>query len=253
MIRYKNKKQIDGIRESCRMLCAMYRELAPLVKPGVETLELDAWARRWIEKSGGVPAFLGYGPRKHPFPRTLCISVNDEVIHGIPSKRKLREGDLAGIDCGIIYNGFVSDKSITFEIGKVSAEASALNRTTRECLYRGIAAARVGKRLHDIGRAVSAHAAAAGCGVVRDFCGHGVGFEIHEDPSVSNCPGEGPNPRLREGMVLAIEPMINAGTGEVEVLDDNWTVVSADGSLSAHWEHTVAIFADRTEILTEDE
>jgi methionyl aminopeptidase len=233
------------------MLAAMYIELAPLVQSGVETIELDHWAQNWIKHAGGKPAFLGYGPRGNPFPGALCISVNNEVIHGIPSKRRLRSGDLVGIDSGIILNGYVSDKTETFEVGKVTDEAHILNTVTRECLYKGIAAAKAGDRLHAIGRAVEAHAAEHNYGVVWQYCGHGVGLDVHEDPSVSNCPDDGPNPRMRHGMVLAIEPMINLGTAEVEILDNDWTVVTADGKISSHWEHTVAIFDDHTEILTE--
>jgi methionyl aminopeptidase len=252
MIRYKNTRQIEGIRESCKLLSAMYRELAPLVVSGVETIELDRWARDWIKKAGGKPAFLGYGPKKNPFPGALCISVNEEVIHGIPSKRKLREGDIVGIDSGIILGGFVSDKSVTYEIGTVRPETRKLNAVTRECLYKGIEAAKAGERLHKIGRAVHDHARAHNFGVVWQYCGHGVGFDVHEDPSVSNSPDEGPNPRMRNGLVLAIEPMINLGTGDVELLDDDWTVVTADRKVSAHWEHTIVIFDDHTEILTGD-
>jgi len=250
MIRLKNEKQIDGIRKSCHMLSAMFRELIPLVKPGMETLEIDHWVRAWIKNSGGRPVFLGVGSRKNPFPASICISINDEVIHGIPSKRKILNGDLVSLDCGIDLDGYVSDQAITLEAGKVSAEAQRLNTVTRECLYAGIRAARAGDRLLQIARSVHEHAIAAGFGVVHQFCGHGVGFELHEDPQVTNIP-RGPNPKLCGGMVLALEPMINAGTGDVEVLEDGWTVVTADSGLSAHWEHTIAIFQDHTEILTE--
>ncbi|MDR0527549.1 MAG: type I methionyl aminopeptidase [Spirochaetaceae bacterium] len=251
MIRYKNAKQIEGIRESCAMLCAMFKELVPLVKPGIETIALDKWAQNWISKAGGKPAFLGYGPSENPFPAALCISVNEEVIHGIPSKRKLKSGDLVGIDAGITYNGFVSDKAVTLEVEQVSPEAHRLNIVTKECLYKAVAAAKAGGRIHQIGHAVSNHAKAAGFGVVREFCGHGVGFEIHEDPQVSNTAHDGPNPRMREGMVLAIEPMLTMGDSAIEILNDSWTVVTRDAKPSAHWEHTIAIFSDHTEILTE--
>lgn len=250
MIRYKNEKQIEGIRQSCKLLALMYEEMLPLVLPGTETIDLDRWAQRWIKAHGGKPAFLGYGPRDNPFPAALCISINEEVIHGIPSRRKIKSGDLVSIDSGIDLGGFISDKSVTFEAGRVSPVLQKLNAVTRECLCKGIEAAKAGSRLFAIGRAVEAHAAAAGYGIVHQFCGHGVGLAVHEDPSVSNCPRGGPNPMLREGMVLAIEPMINLGTGDVELLDDDWTVVTADGKPSAHWEHTIAIFSDRTEILT---
>jgi len=235
------------------MLSAMYRELIPLVKPGVETIEIDRWAQAWIRKAGGSPAFLEVHDtrmKQMPYPAAVCISLNNEVIHGIPSKRKITEGDLVSLDCGIILDGCYSDQAITLEAGRVSAEAHKLSIVTRECLYAGIRAARAGDRLLQIAQAVHSRAIAAGFGVVHQFCGHGVGLDLHEDPQVTNVP-RGPNPKLRGGMVLAIEPMINAGTGDVDVLEDGWTVVTADNRLSAHWEHTIAIFPDRTEILTE--
>ncbi|MDR0568073.1 MAG: type I methionyl aminopeptidase [Spirochaetaceae bacterium] len=250
MIRLKNEKQIDGIRTSCRMLSSMFRELMPLVVPGVETRELDHWTRKWIEKAGGKPAFLKYGPNSNPYPAAICISINEEVIHGIPSKRKIADGDLVSLDCGIELGGFISDQAVTVEAGKVNDAVRKLNHVTRECLYRGIEAAKAGDRLLQIARAVHSHAVAHGYGVVHQFCGHGVGFDLHEDPPVSNNP-RGPNPRMIGGFVIAIEPMINLGTGDVAILNDGWTVVTADSKASAHWEHTVAIFKDRTEILTE--
>jgi methionyl aminopeptidase len=250
MIRLKNAKQIEGIRSSCRMLSAMYRELIPLVKPGVETLEIDHWTRNWIKRAGGKPAFLGYGPKKNPFPAAICISINNVVIHGIPSKRRIQEGDLVSLDCGIVLDGYFSDQAISLEAGKVSGAVHQLNVVTRECLYKGIEAARAGERLLQIARAVEGHALAHGYGVVRDYCGHGVGLSLHEDPQVSNYP-HGPNPRMNNGLVIAIEPMINMGKADVRLLDDDWTVVTADGQVSAHWEHTVAIFDGQTEILTE--
>jgi methionyl aminopeptidase len=227
----------------------MYQELIPLVKPGVITAELDQWARAWIKKAGGKPAFLGYGNPKNPFPGALCISINEEVIHGIPAKRRIAEGDLVSIDSGIDLDGYISDQAITIEAGKVSSEAHRLNTITRECLYKGIEAAKAGNRVLQISRAIYKHATEAGYGVVQQFCGHGVGLELHEDPQIPNKP-HGPNPRMTTGFVIAIEPMINLGTGDVEVLDDEWTIVSADRKLSAHWEHTIAIFKDHTEILT---
>jgi methionyl aminopeptidase len=252
MIRLKNEKQIDGIRKSCKMLSAMYRELIPLVKPGVETIELDRWVQSWIKKAGGKPVFLGYRQQKNhsPYPAAICISINDEVIHGIPSKRRIHEGDLVGLDCGIELGGFISDQAISIEAGKVSKEVHELNVTTRECLYCGIAAVKAGDRLLQIARAVESHAKSHGYGIVREYCGHGVGFELHEDPQVPNLP-RGPNPRMGNGMVFAIEPMINLGTGKVEVAEDTWTVLTADNKISAHWEHTVAIFQNKTEILTD--
>ncbi|MDR0876620.1 MAG: type I methionyl aminopeptidase [Treponema sp.] len=250
MIRLKNEKQIEGIRTSCKMLGVMYRELIPLVKSGVETLEIDKWVQNWIKRAGGKPAFLGYGPKNNPFPAGICISINNEVIHGIPSKRRIREGDLVSLDCGINLGGFISDQAVSVEVGKVSPAVHTLNVTTRECLYKGIEAAKAGERLLQIARAVQGHALLKGYGVVHQFCGHGVGLDVHEDPQVPNVP-HGGNPRMMGGMVIAIEPMVNIGSGDVEILEDGWTVVTADDAWSAHWEHTIAIFRDHTEILTD--
>jgi methionyl aminopeptidase len=251
VIRLKNEKQIDGIRASCKLLSAMYRELIPLVKPGVQTIEIEKWTREWIRKAGGKPVFLGYGPKSNPYPASICISINEEVIHGLPSRRRIEEGDLVSLDCGINLGGFISDQAVSLEAGKVKSGIHALNMTTRECLYKGIEAAKAGDRLLQISRAVEQYARGRGYGVVHQFCGHGVGFELHEDPQVPNVP-HGPNPRMTGGFVLAIEPMINMGTGEVRILEDGWTVVTADNKPSAHWEHTLAIWKDHTEILTED-
>jgi methionyl aminopeptidase len=250
VIRLKNEKQIDGIRKSCKMLSAMYRELIPLVKPGVKTIDIDMWVQDWIKRAGGKPVFLGYTPRKKPFPSAICISINDEVIHGIPSSRRIQNGDLVSLDCGIELDGYVSDQAVSIEAGNVTNEVQKLNRITCESLYKGIAAVKAGDRLLQIARAVEGHIKPHGYGIVKDFCGHGVGFELHEAPYVPNTP-HGANPKMKNGMVFAIEPMINMGTYKVEVLDDGWTVVTADERISAHWEHTVAIFNGKTEVLTE--
>jgi methionyl aminopeptidase len=232
------------------MLSAMYRELIPLIKPGIQTLDIDQWARDWIKKAGGIPVFLGYKPKKKAYPAAICISINEEVIHGIPSKRRIREGDLVSLDCGINLDGFISDQSVSVEVGRVSPAVQKLNKVTMECLYRGIEVVRAGDRLLQISRAVENHAKANGYGIVKEYCGHGVGLALHEDPQVPNYP-HGSNPRMNNGMVFAIEPMINMGTGDVYVLEDDWTVVTADDKVSAHWEHTVAIFNGKTEILTD--
>ena len=234
------------------MLSAMYRELIPMVKPGVQTAEIDRWVRDWIKRAGGKPVFLGYRQPKNPvpYPAAICISINNEVIHGIPSRRKINDGDLVGLDCGIDLDGYISDQAVSLEAGRVSREVRELNKTTRECLYRGIAAIKAGDRLLQISRAVESCATGKGFSIVRDYCGHGVGFSLHEDPQVPNYP-HGPNPRMKNGMVFAIEPMINMGNHEVEVLDDGWTVVTADDSISAHWEHTVAVLYGNVEILTD--
>ncbi|MDR1318393.1 MAG: type I methionyl aminopeptidase [Treponema sp.] len=251
MIRLKNENQRDGIRKSCKMLSALYRELLPQVKPGVETIAIDHWVRDWIKKAGGKPAFLGQGSAKNPFPAAICVSINNEVIHGIPSKRKIREGDLVSLDCGIDLDGFISDQAVSLEAGKVSREVHDLNVATRDCLYKGIAAVKAGDRLLQVSRAVHGYALSGGYGVVREFCGHGVGLALHEDPQVPNYP-HGPNPRMSRGLVIAIEPMINMGTGDIRILEDGWTVVTADDKVSAHWEHTIALIHDKAEILTED-
>ena len=252
MIRLKNVKQLEGIRESCRMLVAMFGDLVPHVQIGIETRDLDIWVREWIKKAGGKPAFLGYGEGGTPYPAALCVSINDQVIHGIPSRRKIADGDLVSLDCGIDLGGHFSDKAVTVAVGKVSREAAELVRVTQECLALAVAQARPGNRVHQISRAVYAHAKEHGYGVVHQYCGHGVGFSPHEDPQVPNYPSNGPNPRMGEGLVIAVEPMINLGTGDVEVLEDDWTVVTADGKLSSHCEHTVAFFRDHSEVLTYD-
>ncbi|MCL2243682.1 MAG: type I methionyl aminopeptidase [Treponema sp.] len=250
MIRLKNEKQINGIRNSCKMLSAMYRELIPLVKPGVQTIEIDQWVRDWIKKAGGKPVFLGYCQKKKPYPAAICISINEEVIHGIPSKRRIREGDLVSLDCGIDLGGFISDQAVSIEAGKISRPVKELNAVTLESLYRGIEAVRAGERLLQISRAVENHAKSFGFGIVQEYCGHGVGLALHEDPQVPNYP-HGSNPRMNNGMVLAIEPMLTLGSPDVEVLDDDWTVVTSNGQVSSHWEHTIAIFNGKTEILTD--
>ncbi len=246
MIRIKNQVQIQGIRKSCELLSELFAELGPAVVPGISTGELDALARKFIESRGGKPAFLGY----YDYPASLCISINEEVIHGIPGSRTVKPGDLVGIDCGIDLGGYFSDAAMSVAVPPVSPETERLSRVTRECLSLAIAAVRPGARIHDISRAVFEHAKAAGYGVVRQYCGHGVGLAVHEDPQVPNYVGGGPNPRLAPGMVLAIEPMINAGGDAVVDLEDGWTVVTEDGSLSAHFEHTVLVTASGVEVLT---
>jgi len=246
MIKLKNSEQVEGIRRSCMLLSELLEKLRPMVQPGVSLLELDKAAYDFIIKHRAVPAFLDYDG----FPATLCLSVNETVIHGIPSKRRLVEGDIIGVDCGIDLGGYFSDAAVTWAAGKVSPEADLLMKVTRECLDRAIAAVVPGARVHDISRAVFSHATAHKFGVVRSYCGHGVGLEPHEDPQIPNYVSAGPNPRLLPGMVIAIEPMINAGRPEVRELDDDWTVVTMDGSLSAHYEHSVLVTETGHEVLT---
>ena len=246
MIRLKNEKEIAGIRASGKVLSETLQETLKLVADGITTRELDSFVRSRIERGGGRPAFLGY----MNYPASICISLNNEVIHGIPGPRKLRNGDLVSIDLGVDLNGYFSDSAISVPVGTTSAARERLMQVTRECLERAVTQAVPGNRISDISKAVFEHATRNGFGVVREYCGHGTGFAMHEDPQVPNYVGSGPNPRLKEGMVLAIEPMVNAGTGDIELLDDGWTVVTADGRDSAHFEHTVVVLRDRMEILT---
>ena len=246
MLRLKSEKEIAKILEASQILAEILHMCGNLAEPGITTGELDDFVRNSIIRRGGKPAFLGY----MNYPASLCISINNEVIHGIPGRRKLKEGDIAGLDVGIELNGYFSDTAITIGVGKISAEREKLLKVTEQCLEKAIEQAIAGNRVSDIGRVVYNNARANNYDVVRQYCGHGVGFSQHEDPQVPNYLSSGPNPRLRPGMVIAIEPMINQGGWQVDVLEDDWTVVTADGLDSAHFEHTIAIFKDRTEILT---
>ncbi|MBB6478549.1 type I methionyl aminopeptidase [Spirochaeta isovalerica] len=247
MINIKNEDQINRIRESCHLLADTFDEIEKHIEAGISTLELNNIADDFIRRNGGIPSFLGYGG----FPGAICASVNDTVIHGIPDKTKLRNGDVIGIDMGINLNGYFSDRAVTYSVGTVEEDVRKLLRITEESLYKAIEAAVAGNRIKDISKAVTNHIEPYGYGVVYDFCGHGVGLAVHEDPSIPNYyPYRGFNPRIKPGMVLAIEPMINLGTDEVEVLEDDWTVKTLDRKTSAHFEHTIAIFKDHTEILT---
>lgn len=247
MIRLKNEDEINGIRKSCHLLAAMFKEVLPQVKAGMSTKQVDDLCKNFIIGHGGTPAWY-----REDFPGAACISVNEEVIHGLPSNKKIiKEGDLVSLDVGIDLDGYISDTTHSILIGKVDPKVRKLQEVTAECLKAGIAACVVGNRISDVANAVYEIASKHGYGVVYDYCGHGVGLEVHEDPSVPNCPFRGANPRIKAGMVLAIEPMINMGTADVETLDDGWTVVTCDGSVSCHEEHTVAVFEDHTEVLTD--
>lgn len=252
MITIKSEKQIDGIRKSCHELARLLDILeSGFLKEGMSTKDIDDFCYDYITNLGGKPAFLGYGG----FPASACISVNEVVIHGIPSKKHIiKNGDLVSIDLGIDLNGYISDSARTIIVGEKSSEENEkLCRVTKECLELGCkAAAKKGARVSDIGRAVYSHATKNGFGVVKDYCGHGVGLELHESPEIPNYVSHlSPNPRLRAGMVIAIEPMINMGTGKIlDNFDDGWTVKTADGKPSAHFEHTIAITNDGIEILT---
>lgn len=247
MVILKTARLISKMREAGRISAGALREAGKAVEPGVSTLEIDTIVRNYIEKQGAVPSFLGYGG----FPASVCISVNNVVIHGIPSaKQILRSGDIVSIDVGAKYNGYHGDNAYTFPCGDVSKEAKALMDATKQSLMEGISKAVAGNRLGDIGSAVQRYVEARSYSVVRDFVGHGVGAKLHEDPNVPNYGTPGVGVRLLPGMTIAIEPMVNQGTHRVRVLDDNWTTVTADGKLSAHFEHTIAITPDGPVILT---
>ena len=243
----KTAVEIEKMRASGRILRKVHESLAAVVRPGATTMELEQTAMASISGFGVKAAFKGY----HGYPAALCTSVNEEVVHGIPNaSRVLREGDIVSIDCGVVLDGYYSDAAVTYAVGKVSEQTERLLRTTEASLYAAIEAARVGGRLGDISAAVQGICEAAGFGVVRDFVGHGIGRAMHEDPQVPNFGMAGKGPRLKPGMVLAIEPMINAGSPEVRVLKDGWTAVTVDGSYSAHFEHTVALTKSGPQVLT---
>jgi methionyl aminopeptidase len=237
MIILKTPEEIAVMAKASRVVAEALEVLKRAVKPGVTTDELDRLAESEILVRGAIPAFKGY----RNYPKTLCASVNDQVVHGIPSKRVLKEGDIIGLDLGAIVGGFYGDSAVTVAVGRIDEKAATLVRVTEESLSLGIEQARVGNRLSDISHAVQRHVEAAGYSVVTEFVGHGIGRQLHEEPQVPNYGKPGQGPRLQQGMVLAIEPMVNLGGSAVRVLDDRWTAVTADGSLSAHFEHTIAI------------
>ena len=250
MIQIKNSVQIAAMRDAGRITGEALLAVRERIRPGVSTLELDTVLRSYIEKQGAKPSFLGlYG-----FPGSACISINDEVIHGIPSRdRILQEGDIVKIDVGAHYKGYHGDSARTFPVGQVSDEALRLIAATKQSFYEALDVLRVGNRIGDIGAAVDSYVRSCGFSVVRRYVGHGVGRDVHEEPDVPNYGTKGRGPRLCAGMVIAIEPMVNVGTHEVRVLPDGWTVKTADGSLSAHYENTVALTADGIINLTEVE
>lgn len=237
MIILKTPDEVDVMAKASRLVAETLQVLRREVRPGITTEHLDRIAEDYIRSDGGIPAFKGY----RGYPKTLCASVNDEVVHGIPSKRMLKECDIIGLDLGAIVGGFYGDSAVTLPVGAVEEKVLTLLRTAEEALYAGIAQAVVGNRLSDISHAIQRHVEAAGFSVVTDFVGHGIGRQLHEEPQVPNFGKPGQGPRLQVGMVLAIEPMVNMGASEVRVLDDHWTAVTRDGSLSAHFEHTIAI------------
>ena len=246
MIILKSKSEIEKMATACRIVAEVLEMLMRAVRPGLTTLELDALAERGIRTRGGVPAFKGY----RGFPNTLCVSLNEQVVHGIPSKRRLRTGDIIGLDLGAKWEGYYGDAAVTVPVGEIPSATECLLTTACEALYLGVKEVSPGKHLSDISHAIQRHAETRGYSVVRSFVGHGIGTALHEEPQVPNFGPPGRGPRLKAGMVLAIEPMVNIGHADVEILDDGWTVVTADGQLSAHFEHTVAITDEGPQILT---
>jgi methionyl aminopeptidase len=252
MIILKTRREIETMRAANQIVAEILEYLGQVIQPGITTGELDKIAEKMILRAGAKAAFKGYRMRnQRPYPAAICSSVNEEIVHGIPGLRILKEGDIVGVDVGVVYKGFVGDSARTYPVGKVSEQASRLLQVTRESLYRGIERAVSGKRLQDISAAVQGHVEGHGFSVVRDFVGHGVGRKMHEPPQIPNYTGVGWNPRLEVGMTLALEPMVNEGTWQIKLLDDEWTAVTADHKLSAHFEHSLAITDNGPLILSE--
>ncbi len=251
MISIKSPREIEIMRRANLIVAEVLEELKKKVAPGVTTLELDSLAEELTVKKKAIPAFKGYSVAGRVFPCSLCVSINEEIVHGIPSNRVLREGDIIGLDFGVIYEGFYGDSAVTLGVGEVSEDARRLMEVTRTALYKGIEELREGKRLGDLGAVVQRTAEDAGFSVVRAFVGHGIGKKLHEEPPVPNYGEPDRGIRLKEGMVLAIEPMLNMGGHEVEIKEDGWTAVTRDGSLAAHFEHSVAVTKDGPYILSQ--
>lgn len=247
----KTEEEIAIIAEGGKLLGDILARTAMLVKPGVSTKELNDYADSEIRKVGATPSFIGYGPKNNPFPAALCTSINDVVVHGIPSDKDiLKEGDIVGLDIGMKYKGLYTDTALTVPVGKINAGLERLLKTTQRALLAGIDSAKPGNRLGDVGASIQAEAAREGFGVIRDLVGHGVGYEVHEDPMVPNYGTRGTGALLKEGMVLAIEPMFTMGGHEVYFDNDGWTIRTEDGSISAHFEHTIVVREGGAEILT---
>jgi methionyl aminopeptidase len=246
MLHVKSKRELEIMRHSGKLVAQVLQRLAKMAEPGITLLDLDAEAERLTLEAGATPAFKGYQGYKH----SLCTSVNEQVVHGVPSARKLKDGDIVGLDFGLVYDGFYGDSAITVPIGEVSEAAHQLMKATVDSLYAGIAASRAGNTLKDVARAIESTVKPMGYGIVREFVGHGIGQKLHEEPQVANYEAGASGLKLRAGMTIAIEPMINEGTHSVKVLGDRWTAVTQDGKLSAHFEHTIAITEGDPEILT---
>lgn len=248
----KTEEEIELMRAANLMVGSTLAEIGKAIKPGVTTRQLDKIAETYIRDNGAVPTFKGF-PNPcggEAFPASICTSVNDEVVHGLPNDRPLQEGDIVSVDCGVLLNGWNGDSCYTFSVGEISEEVAQLLRTTKEALYRGIEMALPGRRLGDIGNAVQEHCEAQGFGVVREFVGHGIGQKMHEDPPVPNYGRPGNGPQIKSGMCIAIEPMITMGSPKIYLSDDRWTVRTRDGKPAAHFEHTIAIHQGRVDILS---
>jgi len=246
MIYTKSSAEIESMRAAGKLLHEVLEALKPMIKPGVTTLEIDAMAEKLIRDAGAIPTCKGY----EGFPYTICASVDEEVVHGFPNDKPLKDGQIVDIDCCLSLNGWQSDSAFTVPVGTVSREAQKLIKITEQCFWKGVAQARVGNRLGDVGHAIQVFAESNGYGVIRDFCGHGIGREMHEDPSVPNYGNPGRGLRLEAGMTIAIEPMITLGTWKIYIQDNDWTAVTRDKSLCSHYEHTVLITEGDPEILT---
>jgi len=246
MIILKTQQEIEKMARACRIVAEVLEDLKPFVKPGISTKDIEKFAEQEINAKGGVPAFKGY----RGYPASICTSVNNQVIHGIPSQMRIKEGDIVSIDLGVYLNGFYGDGAVTLPVGDVSPLAKRLLRVTEDALYKGISKATPRNRVSDISAAIQDHVEANGFSVVRSFVGHGIGTSLHEEPQIPNFGAAGQGQRLKEGMTIAIEPMVNAGGHEVSILDDGWTAVTVDGGLSAHFEHTIAITDADAKILT---
>ncbi|MGB7295522.1 MAG: type I methionyl aminopeptidase [Candidatus Aminicenantales bacterium] len=246
MIIYKTSQEVVAMRASNRIVARILSELKALVRPGVSTRDLDVYAESRAREMGATPAFKGY----RGYPASLCTSVNEEIIHGIPSSRALREGDIIGLDFGVLYQGFYGDAAVTVSVGEISSEAQRLIAVAETAFSKGVAQMKTGNRISDISHAIQMYVESEGFSVIRSFVGHGIGHSPHEEPQVPNFGPRGRGPKIKEGLTLAIEPMIAAGDWQVEILDDGWTAVTKDRSLSAHFEHTVAMTSDGVEILS---
>ena len=246
MMYCKTEEEIDLIRKSSLLVAKTHAEIAGLIKPGVTTLELDSIAEEFIRDNGGIPAFKGY----NGFPNTLCVSPNNQVVHGIPNDRSLEEGDILSVDCGVFMNNYYGDSAFTYQIGEVDLEIKKLIKVTKDCLYKGIEMAVEGNRIGDIGYEIQKYAESFGYGVVRELVGHGVGKNLHESPEVPNYGKKGEGLILKEGLVIAIEPMINMGTRKIMQHNDGWTITTIDNKPSAHFEHTIVVRKGKAEILS---